>query len=94
MDLFQILQIESTNHRRIYIYRRKRLLWECYGASALRLHALYGDIPRIDRTICGREEKLPVKLIESLTLGHLLERFVVVEQSEDRIVFELPVASE
>lgn len=90
MELPEIIQTEAINHRHIYLYNYKGLLWGCCGRSALLLHYIYPNIPYKDRDISGKGDMLPVMIIDQMTLKHLIGNIPPVEQSNDRMVIELP----
>lgn len=90
MELSEIIQTETTNHRHIYLYNYKGLLWGCCGRSALLLHYIYPNIPYKDRDISNKGDILPVLLIDQMTLADLIERISPIERNDERMVFDIP----
>ena len=90
MELKDILKAEATHQHHIYLYLHKGKVWGCCGRSALLLHRLYPNIPYRDRDVSGKGDVLPVMIIDSMTLGDLVERLPPREQDEHRIVIEIP----
>lgn len=90
MELSGIIQTEAINHRYIYLYNYKGLLWGCCGRSALLLHHIYQNIPYKDRDVSGNGDILPVMIIDQMTLADLIERISPIERNEERMVFAIP----
>lgn len=90
MELTDILNLEATNCRHIYLYNHKNMIWGCYGCSALLLHRIYPNIPYWDRDVSGNGKTLPVMIIDLFTLGDLMERLPPIERDAEKIVIEIP----
>lgn len=88
MELKEILELESTNHRYIYLYNYKGLLWGCCGCSALLLHRLYPNISFRNRDVSGKGDVLPVMIIDRMTWADLIDRLPPIKREEDSMVFD------
>lgn len=88
MELTDILELESVNHRYIYLHHNGKV-WGCYGRSALLLHRIYPNILYKDRDISGNGDVVPMMIIDLLTLADLIEKLPPIERDEDRMIFEL-----
>lgn len=89
MELTDILNLEATNRRHIYLYHHKGKVWGSCGCSALLLHQVYPNIPYRDRDVSGKGDILPVMIIDPFTLEDLIERLPPIERDESRMIFEL-----
>lgn len=87
MELTDILNLEATNRRHIYLYNHKNMIWGCY---ALLLHRIYPNIPYRDKDVSGNGKTLPVMIIAPLTLAALIEKLPPTKRDEEKIVIEMP----
>lgn len=90
MELTDILKIEATNRRHIYLYHHKGKVWGCCGRSAILLHRLYPNISYTEKDISGMGDILPVMIIHPFTLEHLIENIPPIEQEKEMFVIEIP----
>lgn len=89
MKLTDVIHIEQTNTRHIYLYAYGRAWW-CCGRSAVLLHRLYSNLPCTEREIYDTGLSLPGMIIDPMTLQDLIQRLPPIETTSIRLVFETP----